>query len=46
VARRQCSSSLSPSKVPTWVWVLPTSIASSIGVIMGDRPVTVAGPTA
>ena len=30
VWKRQCSTSSSPSKAPRWVWVLPTSIASSI----------------
>ena len=29
VANRQCSTSSSPWNIPMWVWVLPTSIASS-----------------
>src|SRR5437763_3919368 len=29
VAKRQCSTRLSPSHVPKWVWVLPTSTARS-----------------
>ena len=36
VEKRQCSTSSAPSKAPTWVCVLPTSIVSSIG---GDYPV-------
>src|SRR3954447_668057 len=27
VAKRQCSTSVSPRKAPRWVWVLPTSTA-------------------
>src|SRR4051794_13099537 len=30
VAKRQCSTSVVPSKVPKWVWVLPTSTTRSI----------------
>ena len=30
VAKRQCSTSSSPRNMPRWVWVLPTSIASSM----------------
>src|SRR3954454_14650394 len=30
VAKRQCSTSRSPSKVPKWVWVLPTSTTRSM----------------
>src|SRR3954470_4178839 len=30
VAKRQCSSSSVPLKVPKWVWVLPTSTTRSI----------------
>ena len=29
VAKRQCSTSSSPRNMPRWVWVLPTSMASS-----------------
>ena len=42
VASRQSPISSSPSKAPTWVWVLPTSTASSIGAIVA----TAAGPIA
>ena len=38
VEKRQCSTSSAPSKAPRWVWVLPTSIASSIAAIMPVRP--------
>ena len=38
VAKRQCSTSRSPSKAPKWVWVLPTSTASSIGAHYARRP--------
>src|SRR5687768_13592670 len=31
VENRQCSTSSAPSKAPTWVWVLPTSMVSSMG---------------
>ena len=35
--KRQCSTSSSPRKAPRWVWVLPTSIASSIGRLCTTR---------
>ena len=38
VAKRQCSTRRSPSKAPKWVWVLPTSTASSIGAHYARRP--------
>ena len=34
VRKRQCSISSSPRKAPRWVWVLPTSTASSMAPIM------------
>src|SRR5690349_9470933 len=34
VWKRQCSSSSSPRKSPMWVWVLPTSTASSMAAIL------------
>ena len=37
VRKRQCSASSSPRKAPRWVWVLPTSIARSMGRLC-DRP--------
>src|SRR6476660_7786442 len=37
VAKRQCSRSSSPRKVPKWVWVLPTSTTSSMEGDYADR---------
>ena len=37
VARRQLSRNSASAKQPMWVWVLPTSTASSIGQRLGGR---------
>ena len=38
VRKRQCSASSAPRKAPRWVWVLPTSIASSMGRLCATPP--------